>query len=163
MHIHFRLKSVFRICFMCKVLRMHQRPPVSNMFESCWHNVWIMLCKVLFCWSHAVLLTLQQENYDISIKTAKSWECSCLLRYKKYRINSCKSHLSYPGYWSNLRAKFLTETITHLITRFIVIYIAPLTLSSRRPWLYRNQSIDLQSKSMDWFLYDNGPRHERNT
>ena len=26
---------------------------------------------------------------------------------------------------------------------------------------YRNQSIDLQSKSKDWFLYDNGFRHER--
>ena len=36
-----------------------------------------------------------------------------------------------------------------------------LTLSWRRPLSYRNQSIDLQSKSMDWFLYDNGPRHER--
>ena len=31
-----------------------------------------------------------------------------------------------------------------------------LTLSWRRPLSYRNQSIDLQSKSMDWFLYDNG-------
>ena len=36
-----------------------------------------------------------------------------------------------------------------------------LTLSWRRPLLYRNQSIDLQSKSMDWFLYDNGLRRER--
>ena len=35
-----------------------------------------------------------------------------------------------------------------------------LTLSWRRP-LYRNQSIDLWSKSVDWFLYDNGLRHER--
>ena len=26
---------------------------------------------------------------------------------------------------------------------------------------YRNQSTDLQSKSMDWFLCDNGLRHER--
>ena len=26
---------------------------------------------------------------------------------------------------------------------------------------YSNQFIDLQSKSMDWFLYDNSPRHER--
>ena len=26
---------------------------------------------------------------------------------------------------------------------------------------YRNQSTDLLCKSMDWFLYDNGPRHER--
>ena len=31
-----------------------------------------------------------------------------------------------------------------------------LTLSRRRPLSYRNQSIDLRSKSMDWFLYDNG-------
>ena len=36
-----------------------------------------------------------------------------------------------------------------------------LTLSWRRPLSYRNQSIDLQRKSMDWFLYDNVLRHER--
>ena len=36
-----------------------------------------------------------------------------------------------------------------------------LTVSCRRPLSYRNQSIDLQSKSMDWFLYDRGIRHER--
>ena len=26
---------------------------------------------------------------------------------------------------------------------------------------YRNQSTDLQSKSMDWYLYDRDHRHER--
>ena len=31
----------------------------------------------------------------------------------------------------------------------------------RRPISYRNQSIDLQSKSADWFVYDNGLRRER--
>ena len=36
-----------------------------------------------------------------------------------------------------------------------------LTLSWWRPLSYRNQSIDLLCKSMDWFLYDNGLRHER--
>ena len=36
-----------------------------------------------------------------------------------------------------------------------------LTLSWWRPLSYRNQSIDLLRKSVDWFLYDNGPRHER--
>ena len=36
-----------------------------------------------------------------------------------------------------------------------------LTLSWRRPLSYRNHSTDLQSKSMGWFLYDNGLRHER--
>ena len=29
-------------------------------------------------------------------------------------------------------------------------------LKTEKPLSYRNQSIDLQSKSMDWFLYDNG-------
>ena len=36
-----------------------------------------------------------------------------------------------------------------------------LTLSWRRPLSYRNHSIDLLCKSMDWFLYDNGLRHEK--
>ena len=39
-------------------------------------------------------------------------------------------------------------------------FLFSLTLSWRRPLSYWNQSIDLQSKSMDWFLYDNGLRHE---
>ena len=36
-----------------------------------------------------------------------------------------------------------------------------LTLSRRRSLSYRNQSTDLPSKSMDWFLYDNGLRQKR--
>ena len=36
-----------------------------------------------------------------------------------------------------------------------------LILSWRRQLSYRNQSIDLLRKSMDWFLYDNDLRHER--
>ena len=36
-----------------------------------------------------------------------------------------------------------------------------LTLSRRRPLSYRNQSIDLLRKSVDWFLYDNDLRFER--
>ena len=36
-----------------------------------------------------------------------------------------------------------------------------LTLSGRRSLLHRNQSIDLQNKSMDWFLYDRDLCHER--
>ena len=36
-----------------------------------------------------------------------------------------------------------------------------LTLSWQRWIPYRNQSIDLQNKSIDWFLYDRDLRHER--
>ena len=41
------------------------------------------------------------------------------------------------------------------------VHFYGLTLSWRRPLSYRKQFIDLQSKSMDWFLYDNGLRHEK--
>ena len=40
-------------------------------------------------------------------------------------------------------------------------HVSLLTLSWRRPISYKNQSIDLRSKSMDWFLYDNGLCHKR--
>ena len=36
-----------------------------------------------------------------------------------------------------------------------------LSFSWRRSLLYRNLSIDLQNKSMDWFLYDRNFCHER--
>ena len=35
------------------------------------------------------------------------------------------------------------------------------TLSLQSSLSYRNQSIDLQSKTLDWFLYDRDLRHER--
>ena len=41
-----------------------------------------------------------------------------------------------------------------------VVSLLSLTLSWRRLLSYRNQSIDLLRKLMDWFLYDNGLRHE---
>ena len=43
----------------------------------------------------------------------------------------------------------------------MVNYGELLTLSGLRRLSYRNQSIDLLCKSMDWFLYDNDLRHER--
>ena len=42
-----------------------------------------------------------------------------------------------------------------------VLFSLCFKLSWWRPLSYRNQSIDLLRKSMDWFLYDNGLRHER--
>ena len=42
-----------------------------------------------------------------------------------------------------------------------ISYRMYLTLSWGRPLSYRNQFIDLLHKSMDWFLYDSGLRHER--
>ena len=41
------------------------------------------------------------------------------------------------------------------------LMILPLIFSWPRFLSYRNQSIGVQSKSMDWFLYDRDLRHER--
>ena len=49
----------------------------------------------------------------------------------------------------------------YLTCFWIRIWSIPLTLSWRRFLLCRNKSIDLQSKSMDWFLYDRDFRRER--
>ena len=60
----------------------------------------------------------------------------------------------------------VTQTVKYMTKFHVWENYAPwkcpiLTLSWRGPLLYRNQSIDLQSKSMDWFLCDNGLHHER--
>ena len=52
----------------------------------------------------------------------------------------------------NLATAKLIQVLFHRIS---------LTLSRRRSISYRNQPIDLQSKSMDWFLYDFGLRQKR--
>ena len=44
---------------------------------------------------------------------------------------------------------------------FLICNDGKLPLSRRRPLSHRNLSIDLQSKSMDWFLYDNSLSLER--
>ena len=62
-----------------------------------------------------------------------------------------------------IKAMFLFYELIwyHVATRKFHSNQFYLTLSWRRPLSYRNQSIDLRSKSVDWFLYDNGLRHER--
>ena len=52
-------------------------------------------------------------------------------------------------------------SISHIYSSYSDISSGLLTLSWWRPISYRNQSIDLLSKSVDWFLYDIGLRHER--
>ena len=49
----------------------------------------------------------------------------------------------------------------HVTSLTLSLCCGSLTLSRQRLISYRNQSIDLQSKSMDWFLYDIGLRRKR--
>ena len=49
----------------------------------------------------------------------------------------------------------------HWIILIFLCSFAQLFHDRGRYLSYRNQSIDLLCKSMDWFLYDNGTRHQR--
>ena len=57
--------------------------------------------------------------------------------------------------------KWIQHFVQHSKFRMLDEILTRLTLSWRRPLSYRNHSIDLLHKSMDWFLYDNGLRHKR--
>ena len=65
-----------------------------------------------------------------------------------FRIsNYLFSKIKYVNFWS--------------VLLFFVACLIYLTLSWRTPLSYRNQFINLLCKSIGWFLYDNGLRHER--
>ena len=73
-----------------------------------------------------------------------TWTLSCITL-----TILAKTPRKFDKYFPFAKSNLRENSITHL------------TLSWRRPLSYRNQSIDLLCKSMDWFLYDNGLRHER--
>ena len=60
-----------------------------------------------------------------------------------------------------VRSKWFPFFVAIIKQNFRTYCLIWLTLSWRRPLSYRNQSIDLLCKSVDWFLYDNGLRHEK--
>ena len=57
--------------------------------------------------------------------------------------------------WANLEFRATFVDVFHEKTSFF------LSLSWRRFQSYRNQSVDLQSKSLNWLLYDRDSRHEK--
>ena len=79
------------------------------------------------------------------------------MSFKSHKLNSYKKlrHRCLSGFYIRLFCEH--ENTAAGISSITGV----LTLSWRRPFSYRNQSIDLHSKSMDRFLYDNGLRHER--
>ena len=97
-----------------------------------------------------------------SLHKSKTSDCTGLCR-KVY----CQRQFFKRINWSNLCNICLPLRRGNLVSVVIFMWwigyssVLNLTLSWRRPLSYRNQSIDLLRKSMDWFLHDNGPRHER--
>ena len=55
----------------------------------------------------------------------------------------------------------IIESTEHVSDPFKLPCVFPINSFMTGPLSYRNQSIDLLCKSVDWFLYDNGLHHER--
>ena len=74
----------------------------------------------------------------------------------------CITNFSYSIFTMHI-GSMLIFILVFLETKKLLIHllITLLTLKWRRSLSYRNQSIDLQSRSKDWFLYDNSLRHKR--
>ena len=77
------------------------------------------------------------------------------------RANTLKTHVCFYLTHFFILTWSSSSDFSKLFFTHVIILTSPLTLSRQRSLSYRNQSTDLQSKSMDWFLYDNGPRLER--
>ena len=93
----------------------------------------------LFVWEIENILSLSQIFENLFV-----WQTG------KSKVRSGNS-------WSCIFQDYLLSVLnlSYLCSSYILI------LSLRRILSYRNQSIDLQRKWMDWFLYDKDLRHER--
>ena len=75
--------------------------------------------------------------------------------------------LHHQSVWNSNKIPTVYFNMTRFFTFQIVSsywhhrFFTPLTLAWRRSLWYRNESIDLLCKSMDWLLYDREVRHER--
>ena len=60
-----------------------------------------------------------------------------------------------------LYMKGFKDILENVVANLLIVMSIRLTLSWRRPLSYENQSINMQSKPMLWFLSDRDLRHER--
>ena len=71
--------------------------------------------------------------------------------------------------WNRLTEELISKSFCKILNKdrcmfmdvVLVSLMSNLTLSWLKSLRYGNQSIDLQSKSMDWFLYNRGIHHKR--
>ena len=143
----------------------HTNLHMGNLQESDCPFVSSWNLKPLFCWlSFAVTcynLLCQSLYHSLSIDVS----LICLFfindRFSRWVSLSRDYIVQFaPNFFHMLCWKYFDGlNLLHIsLIRFNHLH---LTFSWRGPLSYRNQSIDLRSKSVDWFLYDNGFRHER--
>ena len=108
------------------------------------------------------LSTLRKQQNEFLKRLVNSWGkyvqmYLCLALTKPIALGLNTSHIEIKR---NVAALLFVSWASSIVQCFTEMRNV-LTLSRQRPISYRNQSIDLLCKSMDWFLYDISLRHER--
>ena len=117
---------------------------------------WIYLMGVWSCFYHTIIIP-SDKAYIIS--TVKDLILPLSHLHHLFLVSNGSFSIA-----SSLSASTIFKSYLALVPQQLpnhALNTLWLTLSWQRPLSYRNQSIDLLCKSMDWFLYDNGLRHER--
>ena len=111
----------------------------------------------LTCYSCSYSWFLWPWLSDLTLCSSFTEETSVIFHYFHY----------LPLNFYYIMFKFDFKSIIYLFRKLLIESLLAmmlhkiLTLSRRIPIPYRNQSIDLLRKSMDWLLYDIGLRRER--
>ena len=123
------------------------RLPVSKVSWKILHFNYLQLC-----------INLPLKIY-IFLRSSLFFNCFCCLFCFELRLYGSITY-KLEQLWMQKFQRLLFLLKRSYICYYIICMTVPLTLSRRRPLSYRNQSIDLLWKSMDWFLYDTGLRLE---
>ena len=99
----------------------------------------------------------RNEHKFVICLRVKVFTCNILIEYSVVHPEWTLKH----DYSTKIRTLFFLDFHSVRHFRFRPTLFSCLTISWRRPLSYRNQFTDLRCKSMDWFLYDSGFRHER--
>ena len=119
--------------------------------------------------SHYVKSTLKQrcvcQRGNLQCRTTLKQRCASQ-HWTEQRWTTSKQRCEYDHFKKIYKHRFKNKIIFLNFKEYVGLNISLhffpiLTISWRRPLSYRNQFIDLLRKSIDWFLYDSGLRHER--
>ena len=110
-----------------------------------------------YYWHETNNLTSYNNEAKSSTHILAIWNSAKLYNSNKEIMKALCGANQWTGFYM-ISASVMIGLITDV---YSTMMISCLTLSWRRLLWYRNQSTDLLGKSMDWFLYDDGLRHER--
>ena len=101
---------------------------------------------------------------DVVLSLIKKDRWAKVSLFRSLQINKQQNQIDVINLFTNDFQKKADDSVSvqwNIPHRLTIKLYKLLTLSWRGLLSYRNQSIDLQSKSMDWFLYGNGLRYEK--